>query len=334
MPTEPQIPRIDAHLAKRIATKKSQLDQVRPLPPDVVARLHADTRVTFTYHSNALEGNTLSLRETQLAIEDGLTVGGHPLREYLEATNHAEAYQHLSELVRLSTPITRDTILLLHHVTMANILDAPGQWRMVLVTIKGATITPPPPSQISHLMQEWVAWVNGAGHDYPPLVRAAVAHHGFEAVHPFVDGNGRVGRLLLNFILMQEGFPPATLQREWRGEYLAALSQADHGNYRALANLIGKAVEIGLDHYLAACIEVQEDPYTSLAELAPLVGMDANYLTLLIRKKRLHAIKRQQRWYTTLEEVQRYQADAAADHPRGRPPKHLLIPPPLADDAL
>lgn len=332
MPSEPQIPRIDGHLAKRIATKKDRLDRARPLPPDVMARLQADTRVTFTYHSNALEGNTLSLRETQLVIEDGITVGGHPLREYLEATNHADAYQHLSDLVRLGHPITSDTILLLHRVTMDKILDTPGQWRTVLVTIKGAAITPPPPSQIAHLMQEWATWVNSTGNDYSPIVRATVAHHGFEAVHPFADGNGRVGRLLLNFMLMQAGFPPATLQREWRGEYLAALTQADHGNYRALANLIGKAVEIGLDAYLEACIEVKEDPYKPLTELAPLMGMEANYLTQLIRKKRVHAIKRGQRWFTTLDELRRYQADATTTHPQRRPPKDPLIPPTLIDD--
>ncbi len=332
MPSESKIPRLDAHLAKRIASKKAQLDRLRPLPPDVVARLQADTRVTFTYHSNALEGNTLSLRETQLAIEDGITVGGHPLREYLEATNHADAYQHLSDLVRLGNPITSDTILLLHRMTMEKILETSGQWRMVLVTIKGAAMTPPPPGQIPHLMHEWVAWVNGTGKEYVPLVRATVAHHGFEVVHPFADGNGRVGRLLLNFILMQAGFHPATIQREWRGEYLAALTQADHGNYRALANLIGKAVEIGLDHYLEACVEVQADPYQPLADLAPLVGMDANYLTQLIRKKRLHAIKRGPRWYTTLDEIQRYQADATGEHPRGRPPKFPLSPPPISAD--
>jgi Fic family protein len=317
--------RLDVHLAKRITEKKSRLDQLRPLPPDVVARLHADTRVTFTYHSNAIEGNTLSLRETKLAIEDGITVGGHPLREYLEATNHAEAYQHLIDLVRLGTPITIETILLLHHVTMEKILAEPGKWRTVLVTIAEAAITPPSPSHIPQLMREWVAWIHGTGKEYHPIARVAIAHHGFEAVHPFVDGNGRLGRLLLNFILMQEGYPPATIQREWRGEYLAALSQADRGKYRALANLIGKAVEIGLDAYLAACTDMPEDPYKPLAELAPLVDMDPNYLTLLIRTKRLHAIKRGRRWYTTLDELERYQADAA-HHPGGRPPKEPPSP--------
>ncbi len=328
MTTPPAIPRLDAHLAKRIATKKAALDRLRPLPPEVVQRLHEDTRVTMTYHSNAIEGNTLSLRETQMVIDYGITVHGHPLREYLEATNHAEAYQQLVDLIRLATPISRDTILLLHQVTMAKILDAPGQFRQVIVTIRGAAVAPPAPGQIEEFMRQWVAWVNSDGMAYDAIIRAAVAHHGFEAVHPFVDGNGRVGRLLMNLMLMQAGYPPATIEREWRAAYLAALATADAGNYRQLANLIGKAVEIGLDTYLAACIAMPEDPYQPLTVLAAETGVSANYLGLLIRQNKLHGIKRQRRWYTTRDEIARYQADVAAGElPQGRPKQQLLVPP-------
>src|ERR671929_185268 len=98
--------RLDPRLARRLAEKKAQLDRYRPLAPQIVRRLYDDLRVLLTYHSNAIEGNTLSLRETQLVIEHGVTVGGHSLREYLEATNHAKAFAYLTKLVDQHTPIT------------------------------------------------------------------------------------------------------------------------------------------------------------------------------------------------------------------------------------
>jgi Fic family protein len=316
----PSLPRMNAHLARRIATKKAQLDSYRPLSADTVQRLNGDVRVDMTYHSNAIEGNTLTLRETQLVIEYGLTAGGHPLREYLEATNHAEAFGQLLDLIRLQTPINQETILLLHRVTMEKILEDSGEWRRVPVYIRGSALALPEPHSIPRYIAEWVRWVHGTGKEYPTVVRAAVAHHGFEAIHPFADGNGRVGRLLLNFILMQDGYPPAIIEREWRAEYLTALIAADAGNYRALADIVGRAVEIGLDRYLEACVEMPADPYQTLAALAPQVGFSANYLGLLIRGRKLHGIKRGKLWYTTLDEVQRYKAEVAApDHPQGRP---------------
>src|SRR5439155_2333670 len=128
-PNPPAHPRLDPRLAQRLAEKKAQLDRHRPLVPTVVHRLHDDLRVLLTFHSNAIEGNTLTLRETQLIIEHGLTVGGHPLREYLEATNHAEAFDHLTTLAIGQEPITRATLLTLHRLVMQNTIATAGQFR-------------------------------------------------------------------------------------------------------------------------------------------------------------------------------------------------------------
>src|SRR5918911_1555174 len=114
MNEERRIPRLDPRLARRLSEKKARLDRYRPLAPAIVRRLHDDLRVLLTYHSNAIEGNTLSLRETQLVIEHGITVGGHPLREYLEATNHAQAFAYLTELLERRTPLSIDAILSLN----------------------------------------------------------------------------------------------------------------------------------------------------------------------------------------------------------------------------
>ncbi|TMF41617.1 MAG: Fic family protein [Chloroflexi bacterium] len=137
--------------------KKATLDRYRPLPQETVHHLNDDLRIFLTYHSNAIEGNTLSLRETQMVIEYGVTIDGHPLREYLEATNHAEAYSYMTSLVEKQTSITHETILTLHNLVMDKILKTKGQFRTVPVYIRGANMTPPPASQVESLMHEWIA---------------------------------------------------------------------------------------------------------------------------------------------------------------------------------
>jgi len=315
-------PRLDPRLAQRLIEKKAQLDHYRPLASAVVQRLHGDLRVLLTFHSNAIEGNTLTLRETQLIIEHGLTVGGHPMREYLEATNHAEAFDHLAPLANGKQPIARDTILMLHRLVMQNTIETAGRFRTIPVSIRGARLTPPPARQVEGLIAEWIAWIDGAGQAYDPLLRAVIAHHGFLAVHPFVDGNGRTARLLLNLMLMRAHYPPALLLHDWRIGYLQALAHADTGAYTPLANLIGRAVEAGLDLYLDACAAVPEEAYLPLAELAEISGYASTHLGWLIRQGRLAGVKRGGRWFGTLAAVERYRADVESGRfPAGRPRK-------------
>src|SRR3989440_12385777 len=315
--------RMDARLAERLEHKKAELDRYRPLPRDTVRRLNEDLRVFLTYHSNAIEGNTLSLRETQMVIEYGVTIGGRPLRKYLEAPTHAEAYSYMTSLVEKQTSITHETILTLHNLVMDKILKTKGQFRTVPVYIRGANMTPPPASQVESLMHEWIAWINGPGIDYEPVIRAAIAHHGFEAVHPFADGNGRVGRLLLNLMLMREGYPPALLLRDWRTRYIQALDTANIGNYSPLANMIGQAVEAGLDLFLgawSAMIASPGDAYQPLSVLAQPSGYSVDYLGWLVRQGRIEAVKRGRHWYSTFDAIQRYKAEIEMGvAPRGRP---------------
>ena len=313
-------PRLDPRLARRLTEKKAELDRYRPLSPHVVRLLHDELRILLTYHSNALEGNTLTLRETQLVIEHGLTVGSHSLREYLEATNHAEAFAELVQLADAATPLTTDTILKLHELLMQQILPHAGRWRNVSVSIRGATLVPPAASRVPSLMQDWVTWVNNSGREYDPIVRATIAHHGFEAVHPFEDGNGRVGRLLLNLLLMRDGYTPALVLRDWRISYLQGLAAADRGQYTPLANLVGRAVEQGLDRYLAVCGASPDSEYLLLADLAERTGYNQTHLGWLIRQGRLAAEKRGGRWYSTVEAISQYKADVEQGrYPVGRP---------------
>ena len=314
-------PRMDPRLTERLRRKKTELDSYRPLPRDTVRRLNEDLRVFLTYHSNAIEGNSLSLHETQMVIDYGITVHGHPLREFLEATNHAHAYEYVTALIDRKEPITRDTILTLHQLVMEQILETKGQFRKTPVYIRGSNMTPPPARDVERLMREWLNWIEGEGLRYETITRAAIAHHGFEAVHPFEDGNGRVGRLLLNLMLMREGYPPALLLHDWRARYIQALNTANTGTYGPLLNLTGQAVEAGLDLYLEACAVTSDG--VPLRDLVEFSGHPLDYLSWLARQGRLEATKRNGRWYSTREAVQRYKAEAQEGRKRrGRPPVH------------
>src|SRR5829696_5245906 len=145
---------LDVRLARRLAAKKARLDRYRPLPPDVVRQLAEDLRLQLTYHSNAIEGNTLTLQETRIVLEAGVTIGGHPLREHLEATNHAAAFDHLMSLVDLLTPfgLDLDIVLYLHQIVMRGNDPGAGRFRQRAVYIRGTPVTPPPPEAVPDMV--------------------------------------------------------------------------------------------------------------------------------------------------------------------------------------
>ena len=318
--------RVDVRLARRLTAKKTLLDSYRPLPPDMVRQLADDLRLQLTYHSNAIEGNTLTLQETRIVLEAGVTIGGHPLREHLEATNHAAAFDYLMTLTDngAGNQITLSTVLYLHRMVMSGIDPDAGRFRQRAVYIRGAPITLPPPDRVPEMVALWLEWLDNGGLDYEPLVRVALAHHAFEAVHPFVDGNGRVGRLLLNLQLMQAGYPPALLLRDWRGAYLRGMQQADTGRYSPLVSLIGRAVEGGLDLYLEVCSTPPTDEYRPMPELAAGTGYSVNYLGLLARKGQIEAVKRGGRWYSTRTAIEHYKHEVELNPlPSGRPRRNL-----------
>ncbi len=312
------MPYMDARIARRLTQKKKSLDTYRPLPAFTVQKLHNDLRVMLTYHSNAIEGNTLSLAETQMVLEYGVTVDGHPLREFLEVTNHAEAFDALSSFV--NNRITGKTVLALHQLVMDKFDDHAGELRSVQVYVRGAPFTPPPARDVPLYLEQWVHWLTSDDAlRYEPVTRAAIAHHDFETIHPFTDGNGRVGRLLLNLMLMQTGYPPALVLREWRSRYSQALQAAHVGQHTPLIDLIGLAVEGALDLYLEACVESSQH-LLPLQELARNYAVSVDYLGQLARKGKIEATKRGQYWYATKEAVQQYLTEASTQ-PRGRPRK-------------
>lgn len=244
---------IDENLAKALEGRLERLNELRPLPPEALKRLRDKFEVDMTYHSNAIEGNRLTLRETWLVLRKGMTIRGKSVNEHLEATNHAEAIGLLEKMADKKTEITEKDVLGLHAVILDKISprDA-GFYRHEQVFIEGSRIRLPKWKEVPKLMRAVYSELNDKSKGTAAIRSAVKIHHDTVRIHPFVDGNGRLARLLMNLRLMRAGFPPTILRREERRAYYSALEKADKGDFRALSMLVAKDVEMALDLYLDA----------------------------------------------------------------------------------
>lgn len=237
-------------ILKLVDDAKSRLDAARPLPTNTVASLRDQLALEWTYHSNAIEGNTLTLRETKVVLE-GITVGGKSIREHFEATNHRDAILYVEEIVQSEEAWTEWTIKNIHALILKSLEpDEAGRYRKENVVINGASTTPPDFLHLPESMQSLGTWYAGV-RDMHPVLRAAELHTRFVEIHPFVDGNGRTGRLLLNFELMKSGYPPAVIRKEDRLAYYDALDEACMTReYSSISMLVGEAILHSLETYL------------------------------------------------------------------------------------
>ncbi|MGR3320046.1 MAG: Fic family protein [Candidatus Anammoxibacter sp.] len=235
---------------KKLDQLKQKLDSFRPLPVEVVRNLHDDLVLRWTYNSNAIEGNTLTLKETKVALE-GITIGGKTMTEHLEAINHREAILHVEELVRQKEALSEWQIKSLHQLILKKIDDSnAGKYRTINVTISGATHRPPDHFKLLEEMAAFINWYNTEGRTLHPVERAALVHADFVKIYPFADGNGRTARLLMNLELMKSGFPPAVLPVEKRLAYYEALDSAHtQGDYEPFLALIIEVVEQSFEPY-------------------------------------------------------------------------------------
>jgi Fic family protein len=238
-------------LLEVVDADKATLDAVRPLPPHTLASLREKLMLEWTYHSNAIEGNTLTLRETKVVLE-GITVGGKSLREHFEVTNHRDAIFYVEEIVAKQETLSEWQIRNIHALVLKGIDDGEaGRYRRENVVIAGASTTPPDFLHLPAEMAALIEWDAQAAAMHP-VARAAELHTRFVKIHPFVDGNGRTGRLLLNFELMKSGYPPAILRKEDRLAYYDALDEACvTGDYSGITRLVAESVLRALDVYLA-----------------------------------------------------------------------------------
>ena len=200
----------------RVDFLKAELNKRRPLTQGELKRLQDEFLVEFTYNSNAIEGNTLTLRETALVL-DGVTIDKKPLKDHLEAVGHRDAFLYVQQLVTEKKPVSEKVIKDIHSLVLMDRPDDKGTYRRIPVKIMGAYHEPPQPYLVSAQMEQLIA--NQKGTKRHPIENVALFHLDFEGIHPFIDGNGRTGRLILNLMLMQQGYPPINVKFADRKRY-------------------------------------------------------------------------------------------------------------------
>lgn len=242
-----------AELFAEVDALKAELDKRRPLTQGELQRLRDEFLIEYTYNSNAIEGNTLTLQETALVLE-GITVDKKPLKDHLEAVGHRDAFLYVQDLVKNNIPFSESIIKQIHTLVLMDRPDDRGVYRRIPVRIMGAFHVPPDPILVPEQMENLITEFAG-NKKLHPIERAALFHLKFEGIHPFVDGNGRTGRLILNLMLMQAGYPPINVKYSDRKRYYDAFDAyykyADSSN---IINIVTANLEKELIH-ISTCIQ-------------------------------------------------------------------------------
>lgn len=243
---------------EEIENLKRKLDEYRPFNEELAKMLREDLKVRFTYNSNAIEGNTLTIYETKVILEDGITVGGKSLREHLEVVNHADAIAYIEELILSHEKLSKRDILDIHRLVLKEIDNKyAGRYRDIPVIISGVDHVPPSHMKVSEHMDELFEWYSNKSEGLHPLERAAILHGKLSKIHPFKDGNGRTSRLVLNFELMKHGYPPVVIEAIDKPKYIEALAKGDKDEkYAALIELVKKLEIKELERYIALFSQV------------------------------------------------------------------------------
>lgn len=235
---------------QRILEKKIKYENNKSKISSVtLSSYEKDFELKFTHNSTAIEGNTLTLMETKVVLEDGVSIGGKELREIYEVINHKKAYEYVKKCIAENKPLTENTVKDLHTILTENIIVG-GIYRNQEVRISGAGFTPPAGNEMYMQIKCFYEELNNKS-DLNPIELAAWTHAEFVRIHPFIDGNGRTSRLLMNYQLLSYGFLPVSIDKETRLEYYNSLEEyAVNGNLQPFADLIADLEEQHLDEYL------------------------------------------------------------------------------------
>lgn len=247
-PADARVKKSDSYLIK-IEELKKILDQKRPLTDGETQRVNEEFIIEYTYNSNAIEGNTLTLRETELVLR-GLTIDQKPLKDHMEAVGHKEAYNYILDLVKEKAELSESIIKQIHYLVLADKPQDRGVYRKIPVRIMGAKHTPLQPYLIESKLQELLEWYKNSDDNF--ISKLAKFHIEFERIHPFIDGNGRTGRLLVNLELIKLGYPPIDIKYKDRMAYYDAFD-AYHtkGNLEPMCSLFGKYLFERLNKYIS-----------------------------------------------------------------------------------
>ena len=248
-----------ADYLKNMADRVSSMREIGRLSPEVLEHLARLFRVKNIYHSNAIEGNQLDQGETRLVVEQGITITGKSLKDQAEAKNLNQALDFLVELARSDQAITQFDIRQIHKLILTNINDEEaGNYRSVEVRISGSSYVPTGPENVAPEMTDFADWIRSVTEGAPPadpILIASAAHAWFAQIHPFVDGNGRTARILMDLLLMRRGYPIAIITKEDRPRYYDALEESQSSNLSPLISLVYESVEESLEAYEQAAQE-------------------------------------------------------------------------------
>ncbi len=302
---------LDPLVINRIEAKQKKLQSSRPLSPTTVSKLQERFMLEMTYHSNAIEGNTLTLKETYLILSEGITIKGKSLKEHLEAKNHHEALEFIFDQVEHGSKhtISEHLIRELQSLVIGSVdKSIAGKYRDVEVAITASVHEPPLVTALPSMMSELIKWFRKEQFRLHPIELAALLHHQLVNIHPFADGNGRTARLLMNIVLLQAGFPLVIILKHDRKNYYATLSQADQGNIVPFIIFIARAVERSLDLYLEVITKNQpsDERSSTLSNLALRFGVTQKHLNLLARSGKIVAHKKGRIWVSSPVAIQQY----------------------------
>jgi Fic family protein len=243
---------------------KNYLNIKRPIPASVLEKIYDNIKIEYTYNSNAIEGNSLTLKETEVVLEYGITVKGKPLKDHIEAKNQAYALDFLKEEVKLRKEIDKKLIKEFHQIIIGDIdREIAGKFRTYPVTIKASETKTSSPLHIEEELDKLIKWYN-SDQNLNTIEKVAIFHSEFEKIHPFGDGNGRTGRLLMNFELMKEGYPITIIKNEDRLEYYNSLEKAQtKEDYKDIIKFIHSNVEKSIIKNLEMLEENWKEKYNN-----------------------------------------------------------------------
>lgn len=302
---------LNSHIQARLEDKLKRLNAKRPLPPEIVKKLNEQFALEMTYNSNAIEGNSLTLKETAWVIQDGMTIKGKPMKDHLEARDHYAALSYLYELIEHDAHQTISEVLIrtIHQLVVRETeLQIAGAYRTSNIMITGSDHIPPDANTLPTLMHDLIHWIGINQKKLHPVELAAIVHHKLVFIHPFVDGNGRTARVIMNLLLLREGYPLVTVLKNDRKKYYRALSRADVGDYAPFVRFTAQAVERSLNLYLkiVSPSSAKSEKYLPLSVIAKDTPYSGKYLNLLARLGKLEAHKEKRDWVTTQNAVNRY----------------------------